>query len=63
MVGARCPRCGARYEIRVHFDRGCALVQGGDHYHRICRCELTVGNTAAILIRLLGQLHEKEGKR
>ena len=25
-----CPRCGARYEIRVHFDRDCAEVRGGD---------------------------------
>ena len=32
-----CPRCGARYEIRVHFDRDCALVRG-DHFHRVCRC-------------------------
>ena len=35
---ARCPQCGARYEIRVHFDRGCAEVTGGDHFHRICNC-------------------------
>jgi DNA-binding transcriptional regulator YiaG len=27
------------------------------------RGELTVGSTAAILIRLLGQLHRKEGTR
>ena len=27
------------------------------------RDELTVGSTAAILIRLLAKLHEKEGKR
>lgn len=27
------------------------------------RDELTVGSTAAILVRLLGQLHRKEGKR
>ena len=27
------------------------------------RDELTVGSTAAILIRLLGQLHRKEAKR
>jgi transcriptional regulator with XRE-family HTH domain len=27
------------------------------------RDELTVGSTAAILIRLLGQLHRKEGSR
>ena len=27
------------------------------------RDELTVGSTAAILIRLLGQLHRKEGRR
>jgi hypothetical protein len=32
-----CPRCGARYEIRVHFDRDCALFHG-DHFHRLCRC-------------------------
>ena len=32
-----CPRCGARYEIRVHFDRDCAEVRG-DHFHRLCRC-------------------------
>jgi len=32
-----CPRCGARYEIRVNFDRDCALVRG-DHFHRRCRC-------------------------
>jgi len=34
---AGCSRCGARYEIRVHFDRDCALVRGA-HFHRICRC-------------------------
>ena len=28
-----CPRCGARYEIRVHFDRDYAEVRG-DHFHR-----------------------------
>ena len=29
----------ARWEIRVHFDRGCNRVQGGDHFHRLCsRC-------------------------
>jgi hypothetical protein len=32
-----CPSCGARYELRVHFDRDCAEV-GGDHFHRVCRC-------------------------
>ena len=32
-----CLRCGARYEIRVHFDRDCAEVRG-DHFHRRCRC-------------------------
>ena len=32
-----CLRCGARYEIRVHFDRDCAAVRG-DHFHRLCRC-------------------------
>ena len=32
-----CPWCGARYEIRVHFDRDCAEVRG-DHFHRLCRC-------------------------
>ena len=35
---ALCGRCGRRGEIRVHFDRGCELAHGGDHYHRICRC-------------------------
>jgi hypothetical protein len=35
---ARCARCSARYEIRVHFDRGCAEVAGAAHYHRICNC-------------------------
>ena len=35
---ARCAKCGARYEIRVHFDRGCAEVTGGEHFHRICNC-------------------------
>jgi hypothetical protein len=25
----RCPECGARYPIRVHFDRGCNRVVGG----------------------------------
>src|SRR5438552_370331 len=30
-----CLRCGARYEIRVHFDRDCAEVRG-DHFHRVC---------------------------
>jgi len=33
-----CPWCGARREIRVHFDRHCAEVRGGDHFHRLCRC-------------------------
>jgi len=32
-----CARCGARYEIRVHFDRDCELVRG-DHFHRVCSC-------------------------
>jgi hypothetical protein len=32
-----CPRCGAPYAIRVHFDRDCALVRV-DHFHRVCRC-------------------------
>ncbi len=32
-----CPQCGARYEIRVHFNRDCARVRG-DHFHRVCRC-------------------------
>jgi len=27
-----CLRWGARYEIRVHFDRDCELVRG-DHFH------------------------------
>ena len=31
------PASGARYEIRVHFDRDCAEVRG-DHFHRVCRC-------------------------
>lgn len=35
---ARCSRCGSRAEIRVHFDRGCAIVRSGDHFHRLCRC-------------------------
>jgi len=35
---ARCVKCGARYEIRVHFDRGCREVIGGEHFHRICNC-------------------------
>ena len=35
---SRCARCGARYEIRVHFDRGCTEVVGGEHFHRICNC-------------------------
>jgi hypothetical protein len=35
---SRCAQCGAGYEIRVHFDRGCREVVGGDHFHRICRC-------------------------
>jgi hypothetical protein len=35
---ARCGKCGARYEIRVHYDRGCAEVTGGEHFHRICNC-------------------------
>jgi hypothetical protein len=34
---AVCARCGARWGIRMHFDRDCALVRG-DHFHRICRC-------------------------
>jgi len=33
-----CAWCGARYEIRVHFDRDCAEVRGGNHFHRLCRC-------------------------
>jgi hypothetical protein len=32
------PGLRARCEIRVHFDRGCAEVTGGDHFHRICPC-------------------------
>ena len=31
-----CPQCEARYGIRVHFDRDCALASG-DHFHRLCR--------------------------
>jgi len=34
---AVCARCGARWGIRVHFDRDCALVHG-DHFHRVCGC-------------------------
>jgi hypothetical protein len=33
----RCPRCGGRGPIRVHFDRDCAQAQG-DHFHRLCSC-------------------------
>jgi len=38
---ARCPECGARRPIRVHYDpgsavRGCSKVIGGPHFHRIC---------------------------
>jgi hypothetical protein len=33
-----CPACGAHREIRVHFDRDCAEVTGGDHFHRVCSC-------------------------
>jgi hypothetical protein len=32
----RSSQCGARFEIRVHFDRDCTEVAGGAHYHRIC---------------------------
>jgi hypothetical protein len=32
-----CPQFGARHEIRVHFDRDCALVRG-ERFHRLCRC-------------------------
>jgi hypothetical protein len=39
---AVCARCGARWEIRIHFDRDCALVRG-DHFHRVCRCGNRVG--------------------
>ena len=35
---SRCAKCGRGYEIRVHFDRGCAEVYGGDHFHRISNC-------------------------
>jgi hypothetical protein len=35
---ARCARCGSGPPIRVHFDRGCAEVVGGAHFHRICNC-------------------------
>ena len=34
---ARCERCGARYGIRVHYDRRCRLVRG-EHLHRLSRC-------------------------
>jgi hypothetical protein len=33
---ARCPECGAGAPVRVHFDRGCRMAVGGDHFHRIC---------------------------
>jgi hypothetical protein len=32
-----CPRCWARYEIRVHFDRDCTRARG-EHFHRVCCC-------------------------
>ena len=36
---AVCARCGARFGVRVHFDRGCDRVSGGEHFHRLCnRC-------------------------
>jgi hypothetical protein len=34
---ARCSECGNGREIRVHFDRDCALVRG-EHFHRLCGC-------------------------
>src|SRR5262249_55302533 len=35
----RCRHCGNTYRIRVHYDRVCWGVIGGEHYHRICeRC-------------------------
>ena len=34
----RCAKCGACYEVRVHFDRECAEVTGGAHYYHICNC-------------------------
>jgi hypothetical protein len=37
---AQCSRCGARYEIRVGFCRGCTKVYGGEHFHRRCNCEV-----------------------
>jgi hypothetical protein len=37
-MAAVCARCGGGCEIRVHFDRGCELAVGGDHYHRLCPC-------------------------
>jgi hypothetical protein len=34
-----CPRCRARWELWVIFDRACDEVIGGAHYHRVCsRC-------------------------
>jgi hypothetical protein len=30
----RCPKCGAGRKIRVHFDRGCAEVDGKHMHHR-----------------------------
>lgn|GEM_PF-5620658 len=35
---AVCSKCGGRREIRVHYDRGCNLTQGGEHFHRLCPC-------------------------
>jgi hypothetical protein len=34
---AVCAACGARREIRVHFDRSCAAACD-DHFHRVCPC-------------------------
>jgi hypothetical protein len=35
---SRCALCGRGYCIRVHFDRGCAEMREGEHFHRICDC-------------------------
>ncbi len=48
------PQCGARYELRVHFCRDCALAHG-NHFHRVCprghrwveRCSAVVREAAA----------------
>jgi len=36
-VPTRCPRCGRRWEVRIHFDRDCTEAHGA-HFHRHCPC-------------------------